>query len=65
MTTTINIVTKLISRKSGATVDQLQNATGWQPHSIRAVLTGLRKKGVIIKREANRTRGSIYKVMEG
>ncbi|MBT4933207.1 MAG: DUF3489 domain-containing protein [Rhodospirillaceae bacterium] len=65
MTTKIQTVAKLISRKSGASIEQLQDATGWQPHSIRAALTGLRKKGVSIKRDAHRTRGSFYKAMKG
>ena len=64
MTTKIKSITKLISRKTGATIEQLQDATGWQPHSIRAALTGIRNNGVIIKRVSHRTRGSIYKVME-
>lgn len=65
MTTKIQTVEKLVSRKSGASLEQLQDATGWQPHSVRAALTGLRKKGIAIKRETHRTRGSIYKAMEG
>lgn len=65
MTTKIETVKKLIHRKSGASIEQLQDATSWQPHSIRAALTGLRKKGITIKREHHRTRGSIYKAMKG
>jgi len=33
----------LLKRKSGATLDQLAKATGWQAHSIRAALTRLRQ----------------------
>jgi len=65
MTTKIQTIEKLIRRKSGASIEQLQDATGWQPHNVRATLTALRKKGATIKREAYRTRVSIYKVMEG
>jgi hypothetical protein len=32
-------------RDSGATLDELVAATGWLPHTTRAALTGLRKKG--------------------
>jgi DNA-binding transcriptional regulator PaaX len=44
------ILRKLLSRKSGADLVALQSATGWQPHSVRAALSGLRKAGYIIDR---------------
>ena len=33
----------LLSRKGGATVRNTQTAFGWQPHSVRATVCGLRK----------------------
>ncbi len=48
--TKIGTVQKLLSRPSGATIAQLQRVTGWQPHSLRAALTQLRKKGHAIER---------------
>ena len=44
-TTKTDAVLKLLGRQQGATVAQLQKATGWQPHSVRAALTGLRQEG--------------------
>jgi hypothetical protein len=44
-------VQKLLSRAKGATLAELTSATAWQPHSARAFLTGLRKKGTNIIRE--------------
>ena len=41
---------KLLSRRSGADLAALQSATGWQAHSVRAALSGLRKAGYIIDR---------------
>lgn len=38
----------LLLRDEGATVDQMIAATGWLPHTTRAALTGLRKKGYAI-----------------
>ena len=35
----------LVSRSSGASIEELQASTGWQSHSVRAVIAGLRKKG--------------------
>lgn len=54
-------ILKLISRKSGATLAQLVTATGWKPHSVRAALTGLRKKGVEIERLKNGSDVTFYK----
>ena len=43
--TKIETILKLLRRPNGSSITQLQKATGWQPHSVRAALTGLRKKG--------------------
>ena len=44
------ILRRLLSRKAGADLAALQSATGWQPHSVRAALSGLRKAGFTIDR---------------
>ena len=38
----------LLLRDEGATLDQMIALTGWLPHTTRAALTGLRKKGYAI-----------------
>jgi hypothetical protein len=38
-------VLALLTREDGATLAELIDATGWLPHTTRAALTGLRKKG--------------------
>lgn len=38
-------VLAMLLRPEGATLDQLVIATGWLPHTARAALTGLKKKG--------------------
>jgi hypothetical protein len=43
-------VIAMLSLESGATVDQLAAAMGWLPHTTRAALTGLRKRGYLIER---------------
>ena len=50
-TTKAAMVTKILSREKGATLLEMGKATGWQPHSCRAFLTGLRKKGEILKEQ--------------
>jgi hypothetical protein len=42
---------QLLTHEAGASLDELTTATGWQPHSCRAFLTGLRKKGWGIDRK--------------
>ena len=50
-TTKAAMIEKILSREKGATVLEMAKATGWQPHSCRAFLTGLRKKGPIVKEQ--------------
>ena len=57
-----DIVLTLLSRAKGATIEQLQEATGWQPHSIRAVISGLRKKDINIGRSQAKDGTTIYRV---
>ena len=38
-------VIELLARPEGAAISELIAATGWQAHSVRAVLTGFRKDG--------------------
>lgn len=54
----IAIVLELLQRPEGASIDEISAATQWLPHTIRAALTGLRKRGHIIelrRGEGNRT----------
>ena len=46
---TATVIT-LLKRETGATMPDLIAATGWLPHTTRAALTGLRKKGHAIER---------------
>jgi hypothetical protein len=39
------LVLDLLQREDGATLEELTTATGWLPHTMRAALTGLRRKG--------------------
>lgn len=38
----------MVVRDEGATLDQMIAATGWLPHTTRAALTGLKKKGYVL-----------------
>ena len=60
-------VQAMLERPSGATVPALCKATGWQAHSVRAALTGLRKAGHIIERRQGdgKASTSVYRIMTG
>ena len=49
-TTKTDKVVALLKRKHGASIEELTKATGWLPHTTRAAMTGLRKKGHDIER---------------
>ena len=46
----IAMVTRLLERSQGASLDEMVAATGWLPHTPRAALTGLKKKGHVISK---------------
>jgi hypothetical protein len=56
-----DLVLELLARADGATIDQLIAATGWLPHTTRAMLTGLKKKGHIIASEKPTEGKRIYR----
>ncbi len=62
--TKIGKVIALLERKDGATLDEMVTATGWQPHTTRAALTGLRKKGRTIERD-KRDDATCYRITKG
>ena len=45
------IILDLLRRSEGATLDQLVTATGWLPHTTRAALTGIKRKGHLLSSE--------------
>lgn len=58
-------VRAMLARPQGASLDAICKATGWQPHSARAVLSGLRKAGDTIARETptdGKASGSVYRI---
>lgn len=44
------LILDLLRRETGASIDELAAATGWLPHTTRAALTGLRKKGITLEK---------------
>ena len=46
-----DLILGLLQRPEGATIAELVAATGWLPHTTRAALTGLKKKGHTVTSE--------------
>ena len=58
-------LTRLLNRKSGASITQIQKAFGWQPHTVRAAISALRKEGTLVDR-TDTDKGAVYRaVTEG
>jgi hypothetical protein len=55
-------VIDLLQRPDGATILHLTEETGWLPHTTRATLTGLRKRGYAIAREPVEGGDSVYRI---
>jgi hypothetical protein len=61
--TKIAQVVDLLNRTAGATIEELTASTDWLPHTARAALTGLRKRGYAISIDrSDKTRGSTYRI---
>ena len=54
---------KLLTRKSGVTIAQLQKTFGWQPHTARAAISAQRKAGCVVDR-VETDKGSVYRIVE-
>jgi predicted ArsR family transcriptional regulator len=57
----------LLKRKSGASIDEIVAATGWQAHSVRGAISGALKKklGLAVDSKAVEGRGRVYRIVAG
>ncbi len=55
----------LLKRKDGATIDDIVEAIGWQPHSVRGAISGALKKklGLTVESEVVEDRGRVYRIV--
>jgi hypothetical protein len=58
------LVIEHLQRAGGATLIDLTQATGWLPHTTRAALTGLRKRGYAVIRERTGVEDSVYRISD-
>ena len=55
----------MLRRPEGATVPEVVEATGWQPHTVRGTIAGaLKKLGLEIRSERVEGRGRVYRIRD-
>ena len=59
------LVIAMLSNEAGASLKSLAEMAGWLPHTTRATLTGLRKRGFLIERVKDDDLGTIYRIAGG
>lgn len=57
----------LLRRKTGATISEAMETTGWQAHSVRGAISGTLKKkqGLTVASEVEGARGRVYRIAAG
>jgi len=63
--TKLALVIAMLSHETGASLKALADMAGWLPHTTRATLTGLRKRGFLIERVKHHELGSVYRIAGG
>ena len=48
----LGLILDRLGRKTGATIDELVDATGWQKHSVNGALSRLRSGGFAVRLES-------------
>jgi len=54
----------MLRRKQGATIGYIVKATAWKPHTARAALTGIRKRGFVIVSKRQEGKERVYHIVE-
>jgi hypothetical protein len=54
----------LLCRPEGATICVLTKATGWLPHTTRAAITGVRKRGYSVVLDRSAEGASVYRLSD-
>ena len=55
----------MLASPAGSSLAALCEATGWQSHSVRAALTGLRKAGSTIEKSKAEDGSTVYRIAAG
>jgi DNA-binding MarR family transcriptional regulator len=59
------LLVAMLANDEGSPLTALVEATGWLPHTTRAAITGLRKRGFAIERTRDEKLGSLYRIIGG
>ena len=59
------LLIEMLQTKHGANIDAIVKATGWLPHTGRAMISGLRKAGFKIEVERTEGKKSVYRIVAG
>lgn len=57
-------VVEMLCKDNGASLDALVKATSRLPHTTRAALTGLRKRGYAVEWVLGESKDSLYRIVE-
>ena len=59
-----SLMIELLSRTGGATLAEIVEATGWQPHTVRGAMAGAlkRKLGLTITSDKDEVKGRVYRI---
>lgn len=58
------LLVDMLRQEHGASVEAIMAATGWLSHTVRAALTGLRKKGYHLAKDRSESGTTIYRLTE-
>jgi hypothetical protein len=61
--TKLALVIDMLGARGGATIDALVKATGWLPHTTRAALTDVRKRGYRIEKARGKDGATRYRIV--
>lgn len=53
---------KLLAHPSGLSIEQMQQAFGWRPHTARTAQSALRKAETATERAAGTDKGAVYRI---
>jgi hypothetical protein len=57
------LLVEMLSKKSGANIDAIVKATGWLPHTSRAMISNLRKSGHKVETEPVKDGKAVYRIV--
>jgi hypothetical protein len=58
------LLVEILSKKSGANIDAIVKATGWLPHTSRAMISNLRKSGHKVETEPGKDGKAVYRIVD-